>query len=324
MTEPERPLVAVLGASGFIGSVVTAALAERPIRLRAVGRTRSVVPAGGAADVEIRTADLTVREELADAVAGADAIVHLVARTTGWREPGAEAAGERVNVGVLRDLLDVLRERRDPGKPAPVVVYTGSTSQVGVPPRTRLDGTEADLPEIPFDRQKLAAEQLLLAAGAAGVVRGVSLRLPTAFGHSPVTGALDSGVLTFMARRALAGEPITMWHDGTVQRDLLYVRDAASAIVAALDHADALAGRHWLIGTGVGAPLGDVFRTIAALAAERTGTDPVPVVSVEPPGVVSETDLRSVVIDAGAFRARTGWRPAADLNEALRATVEAA
>jgi len=67
-----------------------------------------------------------------------------------------------------------------------------------------------------------------------------------------------------------------------------------------------------------------VFRTIAGLAAERTGTEPVPVVSVEPPGAVSEADLRSVVIDAAAFRARTGWRPTADLHEALRATVAAA
>jgi len=324
MTEHERPLVAVLGASGFIGSVVTAALAERPIRLRAVVRTRSVVPSGGAADLEVRTADLTDAGALEDAVDGADAIVHLVARTSGRREPGAEAAGERVNVGVMRDLLDVLRKRPDTGGLAPVVVYAGSTSQVGVPPRTRLDGTETDRPEIPFDRQKLAAERLLLEAGAAGVVRGVSLRLPTAFGHSPVTGALDSGVLTFMTRRALAGEPITMWHDGTVQRDLLYVRDAVSALVAALDHADALAGRHWLVGTGVGSPLGEVFRTIAELAAERTGTEPVPVLSVEPPGTVSETDLRSVVIDAGAFRERTGWHPKADLREALRATVAVA
>jgi hypothetical protein len=46
--------------------------------------------------------------------------------------------------------------------------------------------------------------------------------------------------------------------------------------------------------------------------------------SVEPPGPVSESDLRSVVIDASAFTERTGWQATTDLCDALRATVAAA
>jgi nucleoside-diphosphate-sugar epimerase len=311
------PLVVVLGASGYIGSAVTAALATRPIRLRAVGRTTPAIPDNATADITTHTADLTDPESVAAAVKDADAVMHLVARTSGWREPGAEAQGERVNVGVMKDVLAALGEQA--GKP--IVIYAGSTSQVGLPPTTRLDGTEPDHPETPFDRQKLAAERLLLAEDG---IRGISLRMPTAYGHSPTTGSVGNGVLTFMARRALAGEQITMWHDGTVRRDLLHVSDAAAAFVAALDHADALSGRFWLVGTGVGTPLGDVFRTISGLAAQHTGNGPVPVVSVPPPGAVSEADLRSVSVDATPFRTLTGWRPAADLTEALRATVAAA
>ncbi|MFF7788120.1 NAD-dependent epimerase/dehydratase family protein [Streptomyces sp. NPDC007991] len=33
-----RPRIAVLGASGFIGSAISAELAERPVRLRTVAR----------------------------------------------------------------------------------------------------------------------------------------------------------------------------------------------------------------------------------------------------------------------------------------------
>jgi reductase EvaE/reductase VcaE len=151
----------------------------------------------------------------------------------------------------------------------------------------------------------------------------VSLRLPTVFGEGAVPGTADRGVVAAMARRALAGQEITMWHDGTVRRDLVHVRDIAAAFSAALDHAGQLSGRHWLLGAGRGDRLGDVFRTVAARAAARTGAGPVPVVSVTPPEHAPETDFRSVTIDSSAFRAATGWRPAVGLTEGLDRTVAA-
>jgi nucleoside-diphosphate-sugar epimerase len=154
-------------------------------------------------------------------------------------------------------------------------------------------------------------------------VRGVSVRLPTVFGHSPVTGRLDSGVVSAMVRRAVDGDALTMWHDGTVERDLLHVQDAAAALLAALDNADALAGGHWLAGTGVGTPLGDAFRAIADIVARRTGTAPVPVVSVAPPRSLSATDVASAVVDPAPFRARTGWAARVSLSDGLERTVAA-
>ena len=72
-----------------------------------------------------------------------------------------------------------------------------------------------------YDRQKVAAEQFLKQAAADGVVRGISLRLPTVFGHGRTPGSAVRGVVGAMARRALDGRPLTMWHDGTVLRDLV-------------------------------------------------------------------------------------------------------
>src|SRR5581483_11912046 len=96
-----------------------------------------------------------------------------------------------------------------------------------------------------------------------------------------------------------------------------HVSDVADAFVAALDHADALAGRHWLLGTGRGERLVDVFRTIAELVSVHTGRAPVPVVPVSPPPHATPTDTRSVVIDSTAFRSATGWRPRVPLRPAL-------
>ncbi|MFC4998338.1 NAD-dependent epimerase/dehydratase family protein [Dactylosporangium cerinum] len=304
--------VTVLGASGFVGSAVTAALARRPIRLRAVARRPAAVPPGALAEVETVAADLTEPGVVEAAVAGADAVVHLVLHESGWRGADDDPDSGRTNVGILGD---VVRARRDGSRP--VVVFAGSTSQVGPPPRVPIDGTEPDRPATAYDRQKLAAEELLRAATADGLVRGVTLRLPTIFGGS----AQDRGVVAAMMRRALAGEPLTVWADGAVQRDLLYVDDTADAFVAALDHADVLAGRRYLLGTGVGVSLRELFGAIAGVVAGHTGRPAVPVVSVPPPPGTAATDGHSMVVDASAFRSATGWRPLVPLPEALRRTV---
>jgi nucleoside-diphosphate-sugar epimerase len=319
--EVTGPLVTVLGASGFVGSAVTRALARRPIRLRAVAR-RPSAPPPGPAETTVVTADLTDRAALAEAVAGSDAVVHLLLADGGWRAAETEPGAERVNVGVMRDLLTLMRPGPSDGAP-PLVVYGGAASQVGTPPREPLDGGEPDWPETAYDRQKLTAEQILKRATGEGRVRGIGLRLPTVFGESATPGATDRGVVSAMARRALAGQTLTMWHDGTVRRDLVHVDDVAAAFTAALDHPGPLVGGHWLIGAGRGDELGDIFRLIARTASEYTGRPPVAVVPVKPPSHAPATDFRSVTIDSSPFRAATGWRPQTSLREGVRRTVAA-
>lgn len=311
--------ITVLGASGFVGSAVTRALARQPIRLRAVARRR-FTPAPGQAEITVVAADLTDRAALADAVAGSDAIVFLLLADGGWRAAETEAA-ERVNVGVMRDLIDVIGGT---GDTPPLVVYGGAASQVGVPPREPIDGSEPDHPATPYDKQKLTAEQLLKDATTDGRVRGISLRLPTVFGETTAPDANhDRGVVSAMARRALEGQALTIWGDGTVRRDLVHVEDIAAAFTAALATPDPLVGGHWLLGAGRGDQLGEVFRLVARELSERTGQDPVDVTCVEPPSHAPETDLRSVTIDSTPFRAITGWRPEISLSEGVRRTVAA-
>lgn len=318
----EAPLITVLGASGFVGSAVTAALARLPVRLRAVARRPSSVPPGPAV-TEVRRADLTDRRALAEAVAGSDVVVSLVSHSDGWRAAaGTGSSPEAVNVGVMGALVEVLDGHRPDGRP-PLVLYSGAASQVGLPRVEPIDGSERDRPETEYDHQKLRAELLLKEATAAGAVRGVSLRLPTVFGRPAAPGVSDRGVVSFMVRRALADEPLTLWHDGTVRRDLVCVEDIAGAFLAALRQPDPLIGGHWLLGSGEGRPLGDVFRTIARIVADRTGRPPVPVLSTTPPAHAPATDFSSVTIDSTAFRDATGWRPLVPLEEALRATVAA-
>jgi nucleoside-diphosphate-sugar epimerase len=328
--------VVLLGASGFLGSALLAQLAERPVTLRAVARRPAALPPSGAGRTQIRTADLTDRDALASVVADADAVIHLVTHRDSkgsWRTQDGDPVAERVNVAVLTDLIEILAERRaTPDGRLPVVLFASTASldetlgkPVPAPART------APSPAAPtgYERQKLSAEIALRAATTAGVVHGVALRLPTVFGAATGPDAPDRGVVSAMARRALAGQPLTLWSDGmavaqTPRRNLLYVADAARAFLAALDHAPRLAGRAWTIGADESTELGEVFRTVAALVAEHTGQPAVPVHCVAPPeGAATGADFRDVHVDSAPFRAMTGWRPGTGTRTALERTVKA-
>lgn len=310
-----RPLIVVLGASGLIGSAVVSALSHRDVVIRAVARRLPDTPPGDRADLQTRRADLLRPGAVEHAVADADAVIHLLLDRGGWRGSGDDAADRRVDVEVARDLVASFRGRSRKGAP-PVVVLAGSTTQRG-----STWGPGGVLPEdsvSDYDRQKEEAEALLRSATSEGVVRAVPLRLPTVFGPAPAGGR---GVVGAMVRRAFAGEPLTMWHDGAVWREFLYVDDVADAFRLALDYADSLAGRPWCLGSDRSERLGDVLRMIAALVSEYTGRDPVPVLRVPAPAYAKASDFTDMVVDSSAFRSATGWRPRTPLDRALRHTV---
>lgn len=321
-----RPVISVLGGSGFLGGAIVRSLATHPVHIRAVSRrpvTTSLSTIGAVADITALPADLTDRQVLARAIHGADVIIVAVAQISGqrtWRVSDDDPVSSRVNTGITTTIAEICANGAHDGDP-PVVLFAGSTSQAG-PHSTPLTGKEPDHPATTYDRQKLAAERTLLAAARAGHCRAASLRLPTVFGPA-VANSQDKGIVSAMARRALAGEPLTMWHNGTVERNLLFVEDAAAAFVAALGAADQLSGRAWVVGSRQHVQLHELFEAIADDVAELSGLPRVEVREVSPPPYASQMDLLSVRLDTSAFTDATGWSAQTNWRTAVRYTVAA-
>ncbi|WP_226367055.1 NAD(P)-dependent oxidoreductase [Pseudonocardia sp. ICBG162] len=315
--------VVVLGASGYLGShVLRALLAAGHREVRAVARRPALVPPGSG--IEVVRADLTEPGAAAAVVTGASAVIHLVADIDhtggrGWRTAEGPAARDVPADPTLVAVLAALAERRCP-VPVPVV-WSGSVTQVGTRSTARVDGSEIDRPETGYDRRKCRAERLLRDAGRAGHIRAVALRLPTLYGPPAADGCpAGGGVVAAMVRLALDGEPLTLWNDGRITRDLLHVRDAATAVVRGLNVV--ASGRAWPVGGDSPVELGELFAKIAAVVATVTRTRPVPVQRVPTPEFATAEDLRSIEVDSAAFRRATGWAPRVGLDDGLRATVE--
>ncbi|MGQ0838805.1 NAD-dependent epimerase/dehydratase family protein [Actinokineospora sp.] len=306
MAGPQSPRqVTVLGSSGLLGTAVARQLASQRIRLRLVGRRPTAVPPSALADVEVRTVDLTTPGAVADAVAGSAAVVHLISHNAGpgtWRVSTSDTMAERVNLGLVRDVVDAIRAQR-PERP-PVVLFAGSISQSAAHAGNDTDAEEA---LTVYDRHKLGAERVLTEATAEGLVRASSLRLATLYSRGTDDPELDRGVVAAMTRRAFADQELTMWGDGSAKRDLLCVDDAARAFAAALDHVDVVAGRHWAVGSGLQTSVRDLFTMIAKVVATQTGRAPVPVTSTVPADYAVPTDLLDFGVDPAQFQQATDW-----------------
>jgi UDP-glucose 4-epimerase len=136
------------------------------------------------------------------------------------------------------------------------------------------------------------------------------LRVANPFGPYQL-GLRSQGVIAAFMRKALAGEPVEIWGDGSAIRDYLYVDDVVSALEAACTHAGD--SRVFNIGSGVGRSLLDLIRTIETVSGLRIETHfkqgrPI--------------DVPTSILDVQLAARELLWSPRIPFEQGMRATWE--
>ena len=239
-------IVLVTGASGFLGQATAAAVRDAGHEVRTFQRRPSGV--SGVSDV---LGSMTDPGALRRALDGVEAVVHLAAKVSLAGDP---ADFVRVNVDGTRALVDAARQtgvRRFVFVSSPSVAHTGS-SLVGAgagpaePARARGD----------YARTKAGAELVALGADAPDfAVVAVRPHL--------VWGPGDTQLVGRIVDRARTGR-LPLLDSGAALIDTLYVDNAASAMVAALDHAadDGVHGNAYVVTNGEPRPVAELLAGI--------------------------------------------------------------
>ena len=125
-------------------------------------------------------------------------------------------------------------------------------------------------------------------------------------------------VIPNFVRQALAGQPITVFGDGTQSRSFTYVGDVVGALVVLAGHPGAV-GQVFNIGNE-----GEItIRALAELVKAKTGSDsPIVTVPYDQAYEAGFEDMPRRVPDISKIHAHIGYRPTVDLDEILDRVIE--
>lgn len=156
-----------------------------------------------------------------------DVIVHLAAKAGVRPSIDNSMAYQQTNVIGLQTLLDFAKT-----KEIKQFVFASSSSVYGINDHFPWKEDELLLPISPYAMTKLSGEMLGHVYSKLFGIRFIALRFFTVYGPAQRP---DLAIHKF-TKAILAGEPISMYGDGTTSRDYTYVGDTVKGIIAAMEY----------------------------------------------------------------------------------------
>lgn len=307
----------VTGGLGFVGSNVALALADGGADVTVVDArvpTHGANPSnleGAARHIDVIEADVGDADAVRDATACAEVVFNLAGQVSHVESMARPLFDLDVNT---RSQLGFLEIMRTVGSQA-VVVYTSTRQIFGHP---RYLPVDEDHPVSPVDVNgitKWAAEQLHLLYAELYDVRATAVRLTNVYGPRQRLAGDLQGFLPIFVRRALSGEPITVFGDGAQERDCLYVDDVVECLLLAARSAEA-AGEVFNVGSDERLSL----RQIANAVVDAAGSGSIE--SVPWPADRDAIDIGSYYGDSSKAKRILGWEPRTPFAEGIRKTID--
>ncbi|MEO9115135.1 MAG: NAD-dependent epimerase/dehydratase family protein [Gemmatimonadaceae bacterium] len=295
--------ILLLGGGGFMGRALTA-------RLRARGHDVHILVRGTTLDVPdgvtVHGGGMENVELLRRLLPRFKTVVHLASATTpglSSKSPSLESSG---NIAPTLGLLEELQKF-----PGLRLVYVSSGGTVYGNPEHEMVPESAQLSPLSFyGAGKVAIEDFVqcfqrLSGNPVVILRPSNLYGP---GQPRYQGF---GVVRTMLQHVLDRSTMTIWGDGTVVRDFLYIDDMMSAIECVLDGTDA--SGTFNVGAGVGHSLNDLKNIIEDVCGKRLD------IRHEHPRSI---DVQRIVLDSSNMEKQFGWTPLTGLWLGIAKTWE--
>ena len=228
----------VTGGAGFIGSHIAERLLREGHRVRIIdnfitGKHVNVAHLSG--DLQVHDVSITDRESLAPLFEGVDYVFHQAALASVPRSIDDPLSTNEANV---TGTLNVLLASRDAGVKR--VVYAASSSAYGDVDADFQVEAMSPHPLSPYGVSKLAAEYYCRAFTHVYGLETVALRYFNVFGPRQDETSQYAAVIPRFISAMLAGNPATIYGDGTQSRDFTFVDNVVHGNLLALKAPDAV------------------------------------------------------------------------------------
>lgn len=296
--------VLVTGADGFLGSHLVERLLAHGAVVAALVRPSSV-----SGTVGFRLRNLAhVQDQLGEVIAADIASADCTDRVVEWQPQvvfhlAADAYVERsfrhprevmrTNLGGTEAMLAAMRR-------APRIerlVVTSSSEIYGGTRGAAIDEDHPLEPSSPYAASKVAADRL---AYAHHRTYGTPVAIVRPFNTFGPRHPYD--VIPKFVARALRGEPLVIYGDGTQSRDFTYVDDMVDAFLLMGAHSDAI-GRAVNFGTGIAVPIARLAQLVITAAGSTSEIQHGPPRAAEVARLCCDATLAARTF---AWRARVG------------------
>ncbi|MBX7043642.1 MAG: NAD-dependent epimerase/dehydratase family protein [Ignavibacteria bacterium] len=257
------------------------------------------------ADVRIIEGDFNNQVDLENSLAGIDYVFHLVSSTLPANSNENPVYDAETN---LLSSLNLFRECVERGVKKLVFLSSGGTVY-GIPESVPITEDHPSRPVCSYGIIKKTIEDYLYLFNYLHSLNYVVFRLSNPYGERQNPFASQGAIPVFL-NRIMKGEQITVWGDGSVVRDYIYIKDAVKALASSLSHETT--HRIFNLSAGSGYSLNELL----AVMKEVTGRNDMNV-KYEP---ARNFDVPVSILDNSRIRKELKWKPETSLRDGLIAT----
>ena len=223
------PTLLITGGAGFIGGHTAKMAIDFGWDVRILDNLstglKSTVEALQTLGAEIIMGDVRQPDVVLAASSGCDAVVHLAAQVSVPRSVAEPEETMAVNVGGTENVILACRKNK-----IKRFVMASSAAVYGKNDNFPLDETHAGTFHSPYAESKWKNEGQVIHAKAQGM-EAVALRFFNVYGSGQRADGAYAAVIPKFIELALAGQPPTVFGDGSQTRDFIHVTDVAKAVL---------------------------------------------------------------------------------------------
>lgn len=293
--------IIVTGGAGFLGNHLCRALSK-------AGHSLKVIDLKKNPEFETIIADVRDSEKMKELINDAEVVFHLASLIEAGES--VEKPDKYVDYNI-NGTLSVLEAMRLNG--VKTFVFSSSAAIYGEPLQVPIKEDDRTIPINPYGMTKLAMEGLLRSYVEAHGFTGVALRYFNLYGpeehHEPETHAIPRFI-----EQVYKGDEVTVWGDGSHQRDYVYIEDIVDAHLKTLNLIEQKPGKYHYINLSTEKP-SSVVDVVTII--EQTMNKKANIKYHSPrPG-----DPLKLYADASKAKNVLGWQSKHDLKSGLRETV---
>jgi UDP-glucose 4-epimerase len=293
----------VLGGKGFIGSHLVNAILSTgmPVRVFDRAEAESLIAPALSSQVEMIEGDFEDAASVAAALEGCDICFHLISTTL--PKSSNDAPGYDLQSNAL-STINLLEQAHKTGLKKIIFLSSGGTVY-GTSNYIPINESHPTDPLCSYGITKLTIEKYLELYRSLYGIDYTVLRVSNPYGEGQRLSA-NQGVVAVFLGRALNNEKITIWGDGSVVRDYIYIGDVICSLMAVMNYS----GNEHIFNIGSGVPLTllELLATVESVVGKKLMLEYMPTRSL---------DVPINVLDVTRAKQELNWMPKVSLSDGL-------